>query len=134
MIIKASRRQFLRTSSVALAAGIFGRPLMAAATRESARVVVGAHPWVYAATMPNYDITPKLDEIFADMKYAGMEGIELIHSALRPDDAVDRIGKLSEKHTLPIIGTSFGGTMWDRRQGEAAVEDAALVIPRLAKL
>jgi sugar phosphate isomerase/epimerase len=63
-----------------------------------------------------------------------MEGIELMHTALRPADAVDRIGELSEKHGLPVIGTSFGGATWDRRQHGAILDDAALVVPRLAKL
>ena len=98
------------------------------------KVLVGAHPWVYAATQPKYDITPILDRIFSDMKYAGMEGIELMHTALRPQDAVDRISELSEKHQLPVIGTSFGGAMWDRQRHNAIRDDAELVIIHLAKL
>jgi sugar phosphate isomerase/epimerase len=98
------------------------------------KIVVGAHPWVYAATQPGYDITPVLPQIFADMRYAGMDGIELMHTALRPEDAVERIGQLGQEHQLPVIGTSFGGAMWDRRQHQAVLEDAELIIPRLAKL
>ncbi len=97
-------------------------------------VIVGAHPWVYAATQPGHDITPILPQIFADMKYAGMEGIELMHTALRPDDAVERIAALAEEHALPVIGTSFGGAMWNRDQHAAVLDDARLVIPRLAAL
>ena len=104
------------------------------ATTKPRKVIVGAHPWVYAAKLPNYDITPKLPQIFADMSYAGFDGIELIHSALRPDDAVERIGELSHKHRLAIIGMSFGGAMWDRKQRQAILEDAELTITRLAKL
>ena len=97
-------------------------------------VVVGAHPWVYAATQPRYDIFPILDQIFADMSYAGLDGIELMHTALRPEGAVERIRELSEEHSLPVIGTSFGGAMWDREQHKAVLEDAELVIPRLAEV
>lgn len=68
------------------------------------------------------------------MKYAGMDGIELMHTALRPDDAVERIGSLSQKHALPVLGTSFGGNMWDRNQHQAVLEDAERVITRLAAL
>ena len=32
------------------------------------------------------------------MSYAGLDGIELMHTALRPKDAVERIGELSRKH------------------------------------
>lgn len=98
------------------------------------KVTVGAHPWVYAATQPQYDITPVLPQIFADMSYAGVDGIELMHTALRPDDAVERISKLSREHKLPVIGTSFSGAMWDRAQHAAVWEDAERVISRLAQL
>ena len=29
------------------------------------KVLVGAHPWVYAATQPNYDVYPVLDQILS---------------------------------------------------------------------
>ncbi|NLX94744.1 MAG: sugar phosphate isomerase/epimerase [Rhodopirellula sp.] len=95
---------------------------------------MGAHPWVYAATQPQYDIFPILDQIFADMRYAGMAGIELMHTALHPANAVDRIAALSEKHRLPVIGTSFGGAMWNRKEHDAVLNDAERIVPLLAKL
>jgi len=97
-------------------------------------VVVGAHPWVYAATLPQYDIYPVLDQIFADMSYAGFGGIELMHTAFRPDGAAERIAELSARHSLPVIGTSFGGNLWDRAQHEAVLADAELVVTRLAEV
>ena len=100
----------------------------------SDQVIVGAHPWVYAAKQPECDITPILEGIFADMSSAGMEGIELMHTALRPDDAVARIARLSEEHSLKVIGTSFGGAMWDRDQHEEILKDAELVVKRLSEL
>lgn len=103
-------------------------------TSAGKKVVVGGHPWVYAANQPKYDITPVLPRIFEDMSYAGLDGIELMHTALRPKDAVERIGELSREHNLPVIGMSFGGTMWDRAQHQAVLEDAELIVPRLAKL
>jgi sugar phosphate isomerase/epimerase len=131
----ATRRQFLRSTALLLASA----PLAGAAGGEKAetkpaKIVVGAHPWVYAATQPNYDITPVLPAIFADMKYAGLDGIELMHTALRPKDAVERIGELSRRHGLPVIGTSFGGDLWDRGRHTAVLEDAELTIVRLARL
>jgi len=89
---------------------------------------------VYAATQPNYDIYPVLDQIFADMSYAGLDGIELMHTVLRYPDAVKRISALSKEHNLPVIGTSFGGAMWDSTQHEAVFEDARVVVTRLAEL
>jgi len=134
-----SRRRFLGTAAAVLVAGQTGlSPARAAQGRRSkaqaGKVIVGAHPWVYAATQPKYDIYPILDRIFADMKYAGLDGIELMHTALHPKDAAERIAGLSQKHGLPVIGTSFGGEMWDRRRHAEVLADAELVIPRLAKL
>ena len=132
---RMSRRGFLAAAAATTAASGLARCGWATAAEPTAvKVVVGAHPWVYAATQPNFDLTPVLPQIFADMQYAGMAGIELMHTALRPKDAVDRIGELSEKHRLPVLGMSFGGAMWDRSQHHAVLEDAELVIPRLGKL
>jgi sugar phosphate isomerase/epimerase len=57
-----------------------------------------------------------------------------MHNVLLADDAVERIGELSRKHKLPVIGTSFGGAMWDRQQHAAILKDAEVFVPRLAKL
>lgn len=130
-----SRRDFLRQGvAAALATGPLFAATASAQDDPSRKIIVGAHPWVYAATQPQHDIAPILDSIFSDMKYAGMDGIELMHTTLQPDDAVERIGKLAEKHALPVLGTSFGGAMWDRNQHASIFEDAEKVITRLASL
>ncbi len=119
-----SRREFVTALTAApLAAGAPGR-----------KPVVAAHPWVYAATQPKYDIYPLLDGIFADMSYAGIEAIELMHTALRPKDAVERIGELSRKNKLPVLGTSYEGKMWDKASHRAILDDAEVVVERLSKL
>jgi len=128
-----SRRRFFGTALAALAASRGARSAHGSPVAKK-KVVVGAHPWVYAATQPGHDITPILDGIFADMRYAGMDAIELMHTALRPDDAVERIRALSEKHQLPVLGTSFGGNMWDRSRHAEVLSDAKLVVARLAEL
>jgi sugar phosphate isomerase/epimerase len=134
VIDRVSRREFLASTAAALASAAAKESPAAAATANPRKVLVGAHPWVYAARLPKYDITPVLPQIFADMSYAGFDGIELMHSALKPDDAVERIGELSHQHRLPIIGTSFHGDMWDRRRHTAIMEEAELTITRLARL
>ena len=102
-----SRRCFLGT---ALACAATGMTVHAAAEPAPPKVIVGAHPWVYAATQPKHDIYPLLPDIFADMKAAGIEAIELMHSALRPPDAVQRIGELAEKHVPhPTKNPVFSG-------------------------
>jgi len=106
----------------------------AAASAAGQRVTVGAHPWVYAARLPKNDITPVLDEIFADFRHAGMDAIELMHTALAPDDAVSRIAALSRKHRLPVLGTSYSASMWRREEHAAILEQARTLVSRLARL
>jgi sugar phosphate isomerase/epimerase len=96
--------------------------------------VVGAHPWVYAAKQPHNDITPVLDGIFEDMSYAGMDAIELMDNALRPDDAVTRIHELSQKHHLPVLGTSYGANLWNKEEHAVILKEARLVVERLSRL
>ncbi|MDH7568389.1 MAG: sugar phosphate isomerase/epimerase [Armatimonadota bacterium] len=98
------------------------------------RIVVGAHPWVYAAKQPGYDPTPILPQIFADMKYAGMDGIELMHTCFRHEGAVAQIGELSRQHGLPIIGSSFGGNFWERSAHAEVFDAAAQVVAGLEAL
>jgi sugar phosphate isomerase/epimerase len=139
------RRRFLGSTAKGLLAAATGAGFIASChstetgslrsgSRSQKKVIVGGHPWVYAATQPNYDIYPILDRIFADMSYAGLDGIELMHTALRYPDAVERIRGLSDKNALPVIGTSFEGAMWDRERHEAVYEDARTVVTRLAKV
>ncbi len=98
----------------------------------SESVTVGAHPWVYAAGRPGHDITGILDDIFADMAHAGLEGIELMHTALGDDGCVERISGLSERHGLAVIGSSWGGPLWDRARHADTLADAEAVLRRLA--
>jgi len=135
------RRGFLGSTAKGLcaaAAGVsLGRICRGEEKADSAdkkKIVVGAHPWVYAATQPKNDIYPILDRIFADMSYAGLDGIELMHTALRPADSFETIRALSKKYALPVIGTSFGGNLWDRSQHEEIYQEARTVVNRLADL
>jgi sugar phosphate isomerase/epimerase len=140
----SNRRDFLRVLSGVLAgaAGTGFVPPVAAtagsqpgsAAGKPRKVPVAAHPWVYAATQPNHDITPVLEQIFADMAYAGLDGIELMHNVLRSGETVGRIAELSERHRLPVIGTSYGAAMWNRREHAAILEDAECILTHLASL
>jgi sugar phosphate isomerase/epimerase len=123
---------FAAAASVSL--GQVGWGQEKAGSTSKKKVIVGGHPWVYAATQPKNDIYPILDRIFADMSYAGLDGIELMHTALRPADSVETIRALSKKHSLRVIGTSFSGDMWDRTQHEAIFQDARTVVGHLAEV
>lgn len=138
-LVDLSRRSFLK-STAGFAALAGPMRLLGAAAKSS--VIVGAHPWVYAAKRPGFDIIPILPSIFADMEYAGFDGIELIQFVLRSKDACEQVRQLSQKHHLQIIGcsfmgttgTSFTGRMCDRAQHRAILDEAELIVPRLAQL
>ncbi|MCC6863036.1 MAG: sugar phosphate isomerase/epimerase [Bryobacterales bacterium] len=115
-----NRREFLSLPGIVLGA-------------PARKVTVGAHPWVYAATRPGYDIYPILDRIFADMSYAGIEAIELMHTALLPDQAVRRIAALSRRHALPVLGMSYSADMWRPEAHAAIVEETRRLVGRLAE-
>jgi sugar phosphate isomerase/epimerase len=98
------------------------------------KVIVGAHPWVYAATRRPREISPILEQIFSDMSYAGYEGVELMPDALGDEASTAQVRELSDKYSLPVIGTSWGGAMWDRTKHEHILAEANALLPRLASV
>jgi len=102
--------------------------------KSKKKILVGGSPLVYVQTHRTYDIYPVLDGIFADMSYAGLDGIELMQYVLEYPDAVERIKALSDKNNLPVIGSYFVGAMRDREYHEVVFEDARVVVTRLAKV
>ena len=130
-----TRRCFLQAGSAAVASiGCRGKIVEPVVDSSKKKITVGAHVWVYAAKQLEYNVTPVLPQIFSDLKYAQIDGVELMHNVLRKRETVERIGDLSQKYELPVIGTSFGGDMWNRDKYEAILDDAELVIGYLAKL
>jgi hypothetical protein len=52
---------------------------------------LSGHVWVYASRFPpNWDCSPVLEEVFADFRYAGLEGVELM-------DVIQSIYSFKEK-------------------------------------
>jgi sugar phosphate isomerase/epimerase len=129
-----ARREFMKSAAAIGAAMLVGAARVFPALPKPRKVLVGGHGWVYAAPMPEHDYTPVIEQIFSDFKYAGIEAFELMDAALMHDDSVDRIGSLSHKYSLPILGTSFSGNMWDRTKHAAILEAAETTVTRLAQL
>jgi len=127
MTIRSTRRDFLRATTASLVAAVPALP-------DGPRIMVGAHPWVYAAPLPGYDITLVLDRIFADLSYAGVDGVELMDTALRHADVVPRVRDLSRRYSLPVIGASYQAPMWNREKHAEIIEDARAVIGRIAEV
>ena len=124
-----NRREFLGLLPAAVATPAAG--LRGAAPKK---IPVGGHVWVYAAVQPRNDVTPVLDQIFSDMSYAGLDGIELMHVSFRADDSVAQVRGLSRKYNLPVIGMSYSAMMWDRERAAAQFEEARKLIGRLAEV
>ncbi len=131
--MNTSRREFLKKTGGAISTIALVGPSFYGCSSKS-KVLVGAHPWVYAAPLPDYDITPVLDNIFADMKYAGLDGVELMHDPLRSTESTTKLGELKEKHGLPVIGTSYGANMWNREKQQEIIEEAEKIILNLEKV
>ncbi|WP_128545814.1 sugar phosphate isomerase/epimerase family protein [Larkinella soli] len=121
-----NRRSFLA------AAGAFA--LTDALSFQNHKPVVGMHVWVYSSDKPGFDCFPVLDQVFADVKYAGIGAVELMDVNLRHDDAVERIGEISRKQGVPVIGASYSQPMWDKSRQPEILDDAAKVVERLGKL
>jgi sugar phosphate isomerase/epimerase len=72
-----------------------------------------------------------LEQVFSDFKYAGMEGLEIMGVKLRHDEAVSNLKSLAEKYAIPVTGSSYSGSMWDKTQHEKILEDVEMVVDRL---
>ncbi len=97
-------------------------------------IKICAHLYAYTRLSEGGDLWPLLDQIFADFAAAGLEGIELMHTVLDREDSVERIGNLSAEHEVPVIGSSFGGNMWDPAQTQEVLARAEQVINAVADL
>lgn len=130
-----SRRNFFKTSGTlagALALNQLLNENLFAANNTLLKVPVYAHLWVYASRYPpDWDCTPILNDVFSDLKYAGLEGVELMEVLLRHDDAITRLNDLIHKYELPVTGTSYYGNMWNRNEHNKILEDIEFVVERL---
>ncbi|WP_149276814.1 sugar phosphate isomerase/epimerase family protein [Pareuzebyella sediminis] len=134
-----TRRSFIKKSGLGLG-GVLSTPDLSRYTfldSHKNNIPVNAHLWVYASKFPpHWDCTPILDTVFADLRYAGIEGVEIMEAQLRHQDSVSRINDLIKKNGLPVSGSSYGVgfNMWDQEQHESIMKDIHLVVPRLAKV
>jgi len=95
---------------------------------------VGAHVWVYAASQPGYDVSPVLSQIFADMAYAGFDGVETMEQPLRSPVYTKQIKELIEKYKIKLLGSSFGGEMWDKNKHNQILEDTDQILTNMASV
>jgi sugar phosphate isomerase/epimerase len=128
-----NRKYFLKTLGAAGLAGL-AIPGFASPTAGKKGTVVGVHVWIFAAKQPGYDVTPILPQIFADVKYAGFDGVETMEHPLRKPESTALIAELIEEHNLPLIGTSYSGQMWDITKHQEIYEDVENIMGNMQKL
>ncbi len=129
-----SRKNFLKAAAIVTIGGAFSKWSFAAPDPLPYKrgVKVCAHLWVYASKFPpKWDATPALEQVFSDLKYAGYDGVELMESILRRDDAVERLKLLIKKHKISVSGTSYSAHMWNKDKHAEILSDVMLVTDRL---
>jgi sugar phosphate isomerase/epimerase len=130
-----SRRKFIKASGI-LSGSLFLSDVINSASLPfdfaTRKIPLYAHLWVYASKYPpDWDCTPILDEVFSDLKFAGLQGVELMEVILRRSGSVERLKGLVEKFSLPVVGTSYNGNMWMKSKHSEILEDIELVTERL---
>ena len=125
-----SRSAFLQLSMAA--AGAFFLPDGLAGEKAKSTVPVYAHLWVYASRFPpDWDCTPIMEDVFSDLKYAGLQGVEVMEIHLRQKGVVERFRSLIQQYSLPVTGASYYADMWKKEEHSKILEDLELVTERL---
>ncbi len=97
-------------------------------------VQIAAHPYGYTAVVEDRDLYRAAEQVFSDLGEAGYDGIELMHTMLEPEGSGEEMGKLSERFGVPVIGSSYGGQMWDAGESDAILERAERICSQLEAL
>ncbi|RDC61924.1 TIM barrel protein [Adhaeribacter pallidiroseus] len=132
-----SRRDFLKIAGSLAGAAVLNQvlPGCAGSGASGNEVKLSAHLWEYARQFPpDWDCTPILDSIFADFKYAGLKGMEMMEIHLQQKDAVENIGAISQKHGVAVTGISYYAEMFDKNQHTEILEDVELVSGHMQQL
>ena len=125
-----NRREFIKSAAIAaLSTNLLSSQII------PKRVKVGAHLWVYASKYPpDWDCTPIIDQVFSDLTFAGVDGVELMHTNLRHANAVEVLGDLVEKYELPIFGSSYGADMWQESKHSSIREETEMLFEKMKQL
>lgn len=127
-----NRKEFLKTSISVVGLSAIGIPALADVLSLKKRNLIGAQVWVYAKHQPGFDVSPILPQIFSDMKYAGIEGIETMQHPLRKESTTKIIRELIDQYQLPLIGTSYGAAFWDKSKHNEILEDVEKIMDNMA--
>lgn len=132
-----NRRKFIRNTSLSmLALSLYQTGNSASLIKENSKkkITVGAHVWVYASTMPRYDVSPILSQIFSDMSYAGFDGVETMEQPLRSTVYTKQIKELIDQYKIKLNGSSYGADMWNKDKQNEIYEDVDLIFTNMASV
>jgi sugar phosphate isomerase/epimerase len=131
-----NRRVFMRAASLMAGTIVLDQRLSFAAGITGAhRTKVSGHIWVYASKYPpHWDCTPIIEQAFADFRFAGLDGMELMAVNLRHPDAVASLSSLSDQYQVPVTGFSYEAALWDAAKHSEIEDDATLLIEKLRTL
>ena len=127
-----NRIEFIKTTLGLAGLTAMGLPTIASAFGKKGSIPVGAHVWVYAKHQPDYDVSAILPQIFSDVKYAGLDGVETMEHPLRKEATTKLIKELIDQYKLPLIGSSYGAQMWDRSKYNEILDDVENIMENMA--
>jgi sugar phosphate isomerase/epimerase len=96
------------------------------------KIIVGAHVWVYASTLPGYDVSPVLSQIFSDLSYARFDGVELMQHPLKSTIYTKQIKELIDQYKIKLIGSSYSGEMWDKDKHNQIYEEVEAIFTNMS--
>lgn len=132
-----NRRKFIRNTSLSLLAiSLYQTGNSNTIIKENSKkkIIVGAHVWVYANSLPGYDVSPILSQIFSDMSYAGFDGIETMEHPLRSPVYTKQIKELIDQYKIRLIGSSYSGAMWNKDKHNQIYEDVDMIFTNMASV
>jgi sugar phosphate isomerase/epimerase len=131
------RRKFIRNTSLsflALSLSKSANSIPFFGKNPAKKIPVGAHVWVYAASMPKYDVSPILSQIFSDMAYAGFDGVETMEHPLRSTVYTKQIKELIDQYKIGLTGSSYGADFWNKDKQNEIYEDVDLIFTNMASV
>jgi len=132
-----NRRKFIQNTSLSILALSLSREGKSSSffkENKKEKIIVGAHVWVYASTLPGYDVSPVLSQIFSDMSYAGFDGVETMEHPLRSPFYTKQIKELIDQYKIKLIGSSYGADMWNKDKQNEIYEDVDNIFTNMASV
>jgi sugar phosphate isomerase/epimerase len=132
-----NRRKFICNTSLSLLAislSQAGNSNSIFKEKSKKKIIAGAHVWVYASSLPRYDVSPILSQIFSDISYAGFDGIETMEQPLRSPIYTKQIKELIDQYKIRLIGSSYSGAMWNKDKHNQIYEDVDMIFTNMASV